>query len=80
MGHKSDVGGWTPPPVATTPLTALSLSAPQAAGWTPLLAAAAAVVTLGSAMPVGYNIGVINTPAAVRTIVWLSPTHRERRA
>lgn len=37
----------------------------QVAGWTPLLVFAAAVAALGSALPVGYNIGVINTPAAV---------------
>ncbi|XP_034242891.1 solute carrier family 2, facilitated glucose transporter member 1-like isoform X2 [Thrips palmi] len=37
----------------------------KVAGWTPLLVVAAAVTALGSALPVGYNIGVINTPAAI---------------
>ncbi|KAJ1526979.1 hypothetical protein ONE63_008524 [Megalurothrips usitatus] len=37
----------------------------KAAGWTPLLVFAAAVTTLGAAVPVGFNIGVINTPAEI---------------
>ncbi|XP_054285469.1 solute carrier family 2, facilitated glucose transporter member 1-like isoform X2 [Macrosteles quadrilineatus] len=34
-------------------------------GWTPLLLVAAVSTTVGSAVPFGYNIGVINTPAPV---------------
>lgn len=37
----------------------------KAVGWTPLLILAAAVSSLGAALPVGFNIGVINTPAVI---------------
>ncbi|KAG8253093.1 hypothetical protein J6590_042902 [Homalodisca vitripennis] len=36
---------------------------PKRDGWTRLLVLAAVSTTLGSAVPFGYNIGVINTPA-----------------
>ncbi|XP_066995888.2 solute carrier family 2, facilitated glucose transporter member 5 isoform X2 [Anabrus simplex] len=34
-------------------------------GWTPLLILAGVVTTLGSSVPVGYTIGVMNTPAHI---------------
>lgn len=33
--------------------------------WTTLLVVAGAATTFGSSLPVGYNIGVVNTPADV---------------
>jgi hypothetical protein len=38
----------------------------QVQGWTPLLVLTGVATTLGSSIPVGYNIGVMNTPAHVR--------------
>lgn len=35
------------------------------AGWSFYLVLAGVVTTLGSSLPVGYNIGVVNTPAEV---------------
>ncbi|KAJ8985312.1 hypothetical protein NQ317_007099, partial [Molorchus minor] len=34
-------------------------------GWTKLLALSGVSISLGLCMPVGYNIGVVNTPAAI---------------
>ncbi|XP_021917078.1 solute carrier family 2, facilitated glucose transporter member 3-like isoform X4 [Zootermopsis nevadensis] len=37
----------------------------QLQGWTPLLVLTGVATTLGSSIPVGYNIGVMNTPAHI---------------
>ncbi|KAK3930434.1 Solute carrier family 2, facilitated glucose transporter member 1 [Frankliniella fusca] len=48
-----------------SPASADGPSSHKAPGWTPLLVLAAAVTSLGAALPVGFNIGVINTPAEI---------------
>jgi hypothetical protein len=40
----------------------------QLQGWTPLLVVTGVATTVGSSIPVGYNIGVMNTPAHVRPL------------
>lgn len=56
----------------------------QRPGWTKLLVLAGISACLGLSLPVGYNIGVVNTPAAVSNesnydiffhITWISPKH-----
>lgn len=42
-----------------------SVNAEEFQGWTPLLVLTGVATTLGSSIPVGYNIGVMNTPAHI---------------
>lgn len=41
----------------------------QRKGWTPLLALVCFATTLGTAIPVGYCLGVMNTTAEVHTYI-----------
>ncbi|KOB72303.1 Solute carrier family 2, facilitated glucose transporter member 3 [Operophtera brumata] len=51
----------------TNELQQLTQSNEYKGGWSFYLLLAAVVTTLGSSLPVGYNIGVVNTPAEVNT-------------
>ncbi|KAJ4430980.1 hypothetical protein ANN_19573 [Periplaneta americana] len=52
-------------PILESSSSKSSVSSEQLQGWTPLLVLTGVATTLGSSIPVGYNIGVMNTPAHI---------------